>query len=98
MRHLFLVIIICMLLGCSMPSTTVRTIDTRPTISVQGGPKDSEVFIDGIKVGTSGDFDGRPNVLLIEKGTHQIIIKSHGQVILHQTFFAENELKTFNIK
>lgn len=98
MRYFFWVIALCMTLGCTMPATTVKSIDSRPAISIDGGPKDAEVFIDGIKVGTSDDFDGHPNVLTIEQGTHQIIVKKNGQILFQQKFFVDSELKTFKIQ
>jgi len=98
MRYFFCVILLCGLFGCSMPSTTVRSVDSRPTIAIVGGPKDAEVFIDALKVGTSGEFDGNPNVLTIEPGTHQITVKNKGQIIYEQKFFADSELKTFKIQ
>lgn len=98
MRYFFCTIALGLLFGCAMPATTVKSVDSRPTIAIDGGPKDAEVFIDGIKVGTSGDFDGRPNVLTIEQGTHQIIVKNKGQVIYQQKFFVDSELKTFKIQ
>lgn len=97
MRYFLYAIALGIMFGCSMPATTVKSVDSRPKIAIEGGPKNAEVFIDGVLVGISGDFDGRPNVLTIEQGTHQIIVKEKGQIIYQQNFFVDSELKTFKI-
>jgi len=98
MRYFIYAIVVGVTFGCTMPATTVKSVDSRPAIAIDGGPKDAEVYIDGIMVGTSGDLDGHPNVLTIEQGTHQIVVKNKGIVIYQQKFFVDSELKTFKIQ
>jgi len=94
--------ILCLMLitffGCSMPATTVRSVDSRPSIAIEGGSSDSELFINGKGVGKTSAFDGHPNVLTIEPGSHTIVVKSNGSIVYQQDFFVESELKTFKIK
>lgn len=80
-----------------MPSSNLKTVDIRPMIAIDGAPHDAELFIDGLRVGKASDFDGRPNVLLIEQGTHLVIIKNKDQVLYQQRIFAESELKTIKL-
>ena len=54
--------------GCVGPTTTVRTVDTRPAIAVAGAPSGAVLYVDGIAVGSADSYDGNPNVLLIAGG------------------------------
>ena len=81
--------------GCVGPTTTVRTVDTRPALAVAGAPAGSVLYVDGVAVGDPGSYDGRPNVLRVEPGTHDVEIRDHaGRSLFRQRVFVESELKT----
>lgn len=84
--------------GCAMPSTVVKTPDTRPSLAFQGAPAGSLLFVDGQKVGDANAYDGQPGVLLVEPGTHEVEVRAvDGAVIYRQRVFVESELKTIKV-
>jgi len=84
--------------GCVGPTTTVRTVDTRPAIAIAGAPSGSVLYVDGVAVGDPASYDGRPNVLRVEPGTHEIDIRDRsGQSLFKQRVFVESELKTVQV-
>jgi hypothetical protein len=87
--------IFCMLLlaACAMPVTTVRSVDTRPTISVSSVNEQAELYVDGIRMGKAADFV-EPNRLKLEAGTHRVSIVEAGRTTFEQTIFIESEHKT----
>lgn len=84
---------------CScMPTTTVRTVDDRPTLAFKGAPGDALLYIDGLNMGNAGQYNGEPNVLTIEPGTHTVRVTVNNEVIYEQRIFVESSLKTITIK
>ncbi len=82
-----------------MPSTTVRTTDSRPSLAVEGAPGGSQLFVDGNPVGDAGAYDGQPAVLLVEPGTHVVDVRdTSGKVLFRQTVFIESETKTIQVR
>ena len=85
--------------ACSVPTTVVRTVDSRPGVTFTGGPPNASLTIDGKRAGFLGAYradapDG-PVVLRLEPGTHEVEVQdSAGQVIFKQRFFVESEVKT----
>jgi hypothetical protein len=98
MKTLYIAIILTIVAGCAMPVTTVKTVDSRPSISITGAHQDAILYIDGISMGPAVQYNGQPNVLIIEPGTHKIEIKNNNAVIYQQTIFVESELKNIIIK
>lgn len=85
--------------ACAMPSTTVRTPDSRPSLAVAGAPPGSQLFVDGNAVGEAAAYDGQPRVLLVEPGTHQVDVRdASGRVLFQQTVFVESETKTVQVR
>lgn len=97
-KLLFLGMLILFSFGCAMPATTVKTVDTRPSISITGAPQDAALFVDGLDMGIAGQYDGHPKILLIEPGTHRIEIRKDGALIYQQVIFVESELKNIVVK
>jgi hypothetical protein len=96
MRRLLLVA--ALLAACAMPSTTVRTPDSRPSLAITGAPRGSLLFVDGNAAGDAGSYDGQPAVLLVEPGTHVVDVRdSSGKVLFTQTVFVESETKTIQV-
>lgn len=84
--------------GCVGPTTTVRSVDTRPAIAVAGAPHGAVLYVDGVAVGSASSYDGNPNVLRVEPGTHEIDVRDGaGQSIFRQRVFVESELKTIQV-
>src|ERR1700687_1121781 len=90
---MFLTVVV--LSGCASPSTTVRTGAARPSLAVAGAPPGSVLYVDGQNAGEAGAFNGHPNVLLVEPGTHEVDVRDKsGQVVYRQRVFVESEMKT----
>lgn len=96
MRNLLLTAALA-LAACVGPTTVVRTVDTRPAIAISGAPWGTVLYVDGAAVGDPRDYDGRPNILRVEPGTHHIEIRNGGAVIFSQRVFVESELKTVEV-
>ena len=95
MRTLLAVGLALALAACVGPTTVVKTVDTRPAIAVAGAPGGTTLFVDGAPVGDPRDYDGNPNVLRVEPGTHVIELRDGGGgVVFSQRVFVESELKT----
>ncbi len=90
---------ICMLLaaGCALPVTTVRSVDTRPSISIHGTSERADLYVDGIKMGKAADFR-EPNQLKLESGAHKVSIVEAGTTTFEQKIFIESEHKTIIAK
>ncbi|MGC3997663.1 MAG: hypothetical protein QM767_09295 [Anaeromyxobacter sp.] len=81
-------------LACAMPQTTVKTTDTRPSILVQGAPRNAFLFVDGLNAGNAYDVEG-PLAIRVEPGTHTVEVRSPDGTVLHrQQVFVESEQKT----
>jgi hypothetical protein len=100
MRRILLIVLLiltCCICGCPMPQTSVRTIDDRPTLAIKGAPEGSILFVDGINIGTASQYDGDPNVLTVEPGTHIVRIIANDTVVYEQRVFVESSLKTITV-
>lgn len=97
MRELALALVLAVA-GCVGPTTVVRTVDTRPAIAIAGAPSGTVLYVDGVAVGDPASFDGQPNVLRVEPGTHEIDIRDRsGRSLFKQRVFVESELKTIQV-
>ena len=84
--------------GCVGPTTTVRTVDTRPALAFAGAPSGTVLYLDGVEVGDPSSYDGEPNVLRVEPGTHVVDIRDRaGRSLFTQRVFVESELKTVQV-
>jgi hypothetical protein len=81
------------LAACAGPTTVVRTVDTRPAIALSGAPWGTVLYVDGVPVGDPRDYDGRPNVLRVEPGTHDLELRQGDRVVFEERVFVESELK-----
>lgn len=99
MRKPLAIFLMILLAACSMPSTVVKTPDTRPSLAFEGAPDGAVLFLDNVRTGLASQYDGQPNVLLVEPGTHVVTIKgADGAVLLEQKVFVESELKTLKVR
>ena len=86
------------LAACVGPTTTVKTVDTRPALAFAGAPSGTVLYVDGAAVGDPASYDGQPNILRVEPGTHQVEIRDRaGAVVFSQRVFVESELKTIRV-
>lgn len=86
------------LLACVGPTTTVRTVDTRPALAISGATAGLTLVVDGAPVGDPRSYDGQPNILRVEAGTHDVELRdAAGAVVFRQRVFVESELKTIEV-
>jgi hypothetical protein len=86
------------LAACVGPTTAVRTVDTRPALAIAGAPAGAILFVDGQRVGDARAYDGQPNILRVEPGTHDVELRDgSGAVVFRQRVFVESELKTVKV-
>jgi len=84
--------------GCVGPTTTVKTVDTRPALAIQGAAGGLILYVDGARVGEAQRYDGNPDILRVEAGTHEIELRDGaGVVVFRQRVFVESELKTVKV-
>lgn len=89
---------LCILAACSMPNTTVRTTDTRPGIVIDGAPVGAILYVDGQLFGEADKYNGQPNMLMVEPGTHNVVVKgADGAPLFERDIFVESELKTIKV-
>jgi len=78
-----------------MPISEVQSVDDRPRLAIDNAPPAAILFVDGIRIGPASEYDGEPNVLLLEAGTHKVMIESiTGEVLYNREIFVDSELKT----
>lgn len=98
MKTTGVVLLALALCSCAMPSTVVRTGDTRPGLSFEGAPEGATVFVDGLAAGDAARYDGQPGVLLVEPGTHDVAVKGRdGSVLLQRRVYVESEVRTIKV-
>jgi len=84
--------------ACSMPVTNVRTVDARPGIIIAGAPDDALLIIDGLTAGKASSYNGEPNHLVLEPGTHRVQVQQGGRTLYDQQIFVDSETKRINIR
>jgi hypothetical protein len=90
--------VVALSLACAMPSTTVRTPESRPSLAIAGAPRGAQLFVDGNHMGEAAAYDGQPAVLLVEPGTHVVDVRdSSGRILFEQTVFVDSETKTIQV-
>ena len=97
-KYLVMLVALLLLAACSMPNTTVRTTDTRPGIAIDGAPDGAILYVDGQQIGEANRYDGQPNVLVVEPGTHTVVVKgADGAPLIDRKIYVESELKTIKV-
>lgn len=84
--------------GCTMPNTSVRTVDDRPTLAIKGAPEGALLFVDGLNMGLANQYDGNPTILTVEPGTHIVRVVVNNSAIYEQKVFVESSLKTITVR
>lgn len=84
--------------ACAVPETIVKTGSSRPQLAVRGAPADSTLIVDGQSMGPASQFNGDPNVLIVEEGMHQVEIQRGGKPVHSEKAFVSNgETRTINV-
>lgn len=97
-RYVSIVVGLFALAACAMPNTTVRTTDTRPSLAFESAPVGSVLYLDGQRIGDPNQYDGQPNILTVEPGTHLVVVKgADGAPLFERKVYVESELKTLKV-
>lgn len=98
MKKYISIVFVLLLSACALPDTTVKTGSPRPTLIIKAAPADSILIVDGLAMGAAAQFNGEPNVLILEEGAHQIVIKQAGAIIhTEKTVISNGESRTVTI-
>lgn len=97
-QFLLMTLLLAVLTGCTMPSTTVSTVESRPSISIVGAPADAVLVVDGLQIGVASQYRGDPNVLVVEPGTHRIEVRQGGATLYDQRVFVDSEHKRIVVR
>lgn len=98
MKKYFSICLMLMLGACALPNTVVKTGSPRPTLAIKGAPTESMLIVDGLSMGQAVQFNGEPNVLILEEGLHQIEIKQAGRTLhAEQAVISNGELRTVTV-
>lgn len=89
---------LAILAACSMPATAVRTTETRPSFAIDGAPDGAILYVDGKMIGEANRYDGQPNILVVEPGTHTVVVKGpDGAPLFDRKVYVESEIKTIKV-
>lgn len=81
-----------LLQACTYPEAAqVEQKDSRPAIGVKGAPETAVLYVDGLAMGSTTNYNGVTQVLLIESGKHLVEVKTADGTLLHsETVFLGN--------
>lgn len=86
----------------SYPTEKSGVVDTRPHVAfrlVNGGDANARVAVDGLDMGRAGDFVEGKAALRVLPGTHQLTVRSGGQIVVSEQFYvADGVSRTFDVK
>ena len=101
-RILVIVPLLFLLGGCVYPYKQVQTLDNRPGLYIVGASHNALLYVDGSEIGLATNYNGNPNVLLLEPGTHRIEIHQGSDVVYSSDVFlgegTRREIKLSNTK
>ena len=91
-------VVAILLIACALPNTGVHTGSIKPTIYVRGASEGEQLYVNGLLMGTATQFNGDPNVLIIEEGANLVEIKRDG-LTLHseKIFISDGESKAITL-
>jgi hypothetical protein len=86
------------LAACALPETSVNTKSPRAQLAVTGAPADAALVVDGLAMGPAAQFDGKPRVLIVGEGMHQVEIRRGDRAIhAERVFIGNGETRTLAI-
>lgn len=83
------------LAGCALPRGDVSIPTLGPRLRVTNAPAGAVLVIDARMVGEASRYQGEPDVLQVEPGTHLVEVRLGGTLLLSQKlFWGSTELRT----
>ena len=87
----FLVILLTIwTFGCTYPNGKVTRVENRPAIAIEGAPIGAFLEVDGVNHGDAIAYNGDPNTLLVEPGSHKVRVLVDGKVLLSRDLYLAN--------
>ena len=81
---------IALLAGCALPQTKVSSGSAQPGLIVKGAPAGSLLYVDGLVIGPATQFDGKPKVLTVLEGVHQVDIRQGSATVYSEKAFVSS--------
>lgn len=96
-------LVVAMMSACTqMPTEKQSVTDMRPQLSFKifdEGLRGARIYIDGLDMGSIGDFAEGAASLRVLSGSHQIRIEMNGRVIVDEKVYAGDGVnRTINVK
>ena len=91
------------LVGCvQLPTEKQNVVALKPQISFRLANESlgaANVQLDGLQVGTAGQFQANQAALQVESGTHQLVVMHNGRSLLNEKFYVgDGVTKTFDLR
>lgn len=80
-KIIFISFLLIVIAGCAYPNRQVQTLDDRPSLTVVGAPPNAILYVDGLEIGPAHKYDGKPDVLSLNPGTHSVQIRNGTDVL-----------------
>ena len=90
MKAMLTTALLVMLSACALPQTTVRTGAAQPGLIVTGAPSSAVLYVDGLPMGPAPQYDGRPKVLAVLEGPHQVEVREGSLDLYRGKVFLSN--------
>ncbi len=84
--------------GCSVPVTSVMTVDDRPHLQFANASPGAILVLDGAVVGPAAGYDGRTRTLVVETGSHRVEVRDGTRILYIETVYLGGDMtKTINL-
>ncbi|MCX7056344.1 MAG: hypothetical protein NTZ79_03895 [Proteobacteria bacterium] len=90
MKKLSILLLAFLLASCALPETRVTTGAAPAGLVVEGAPAGATLYIDGLAMGLAAEFNGKPKVLTVLEGAHNVEIRVGSAVVFGEKAFVSN--------
>lgn len=90
MKTCLAAVLLVVLAACALPQTTVKTGAAPPALFVIGAPLGAMLYVDGLVMGPAKSYDGKPNVLAVLEGAHQVEVRQGDAKLFSDKVFVSN--------
>lgn len=98
MKKILTLACLVFLSACSYPQTKTTTVNDPPTFVFIGAPDQANLYVNGLLIGPADNYNGKPNSLIVPRGTHLVEIKQAGRILFSEkAFISDGSTKTFEM-
>jgi hypothetical protein len=84
--------------GCSYPTTSVKTLDTRARIGIVNASPTAALLVNGVLIGQAAAYNSETAALAVSPGSNLIEVKDGERVVYSQKLFlGEGTSKTITL-